>query len=299
MSQNRTILLVNSVLNHILKASQDRDLCHLKMKMKGTVAALLVMGLYGLTYCVVRQHFYVSELLTWPESQQYCRQRYDDLSTVTTMEEKFSLPLTVPPPCPNNTDYYEECRMWKWIGLYIDSNNLTQWSGGNNEPYFSPAIQTTKYATGKCGIVWNALAVCIPVPCTWNLSFYCMKQFDVILVEETMTWEEAFIYCRSKYIDLVHLTSEFWMKEAVKVGWAAQTPYVWTGLRFLNGQWFWTTHNALKYWAWSTESEPRCPARNLRCGALAQKKGIWEMRDCEEKLNFLCFCKSQQEPQQP
>lgn len=268
------------------------------MKMKGIVAVLLIMGLYGLTYCLVRQHFYVNHLLTWHEAQQYCRLRYDDLSTVTAYEEINSLPGTVPPSCPNNTDYYKVCQAGKWIGIYTDSNNLAKWSGGNHEPFCSPAVRTAKYATGKCGTVWKAIPACLPVPCAWNLSFYCMKEFDVILVEQKMTWEEALDYCRNNYIDLVSLTSEIWMKEAVKIGWAAQTAHVWTGLRFLNGHWFWTTQKALKYQAWSGEGEPQCPARNLRCGALAQKEQIWQIRDCEEKLNFLCFQKSQHEPEE-
>ncbi|KAK2849932.1 hypothetical protein Q7C36_008715 [Tachysurus vachellii] len=261
------------------------------MKLKDTVAVLLLMGLCGMSYCVVRQHVYVSQLLTWPEAQQYCRQRYDDLSTVTSSEEIISLPATVPPSCPNNTDDYKACQSGKWIGLYIDSSHLTRWSGED--------MNITKYATLKCGVVWNALQVCSLVPCTWTLSFYCMTKFEVMLVEQKMAWEEALVYCRSKYIDLVSLTSEIWMKEAVNVGGSAQTAYVWTGLRFLDGGWFWTTHNALKYQAWSSESKPHCPARNLRCGALAQNEGIWEMRDCEEKLNFLCFRKSKCLPYQP
>lgn len=174
--------------------------------------------------------------------------------------------------------------------IYSNSSNLTSWSGEN--------IQITKYATLKCAVVWNALQVCSLVPCTWTLSFYCMMKFEVILVEQKMAREEALVYCRSKYIDLVSLTSDIWMKEAVNVGGSAQTAYVWTGLRFLNGRWFWTTHNALKYQAWPSESE-LCPARNLRCRALAQNEGIWEMRDCEKKLNFLCFRKSQRLPYQP
>lgn len=266
--------------------------------MKGTVAALLVMGLYGLTYCVVRQHVYVRQLLTWFEAQQYCRLRYDDLSTVTSLEEINSLPVTVPPSCPNNTNYYKLCQVGKWIGIYTDSNNLTKWSGSDKEPFCAPAFQTVKYATGMCGVVCNSMYACIPASCELNLSFYCMLRFDVILVEEKMTWEEALDYCRNKYIDLVSLTSEIWMKEAVNISWTAQTAHVWTGLRFLNGHLFWTTESALMYQAWSSGGEPQCPARNLHCGALAQKEGIWQTRDCEEKLNFLCFRRSQRYPYQ-
>lgn len=265
--------------------------------MKDTVAVLIIMDLCGLTYCVVREHFLVRQLWTWSEAQQYCKQRFDDLSTVTSQEEINSLPVAAPLPCPNNTNstlYYKMCQAGDWIGIYTDSNNLTKWSGGDQEPFCAPALQTVKYGTGMCGVVWNAVDLCIPAPCAWNLSFYCMLRFDVILVKQNMKWEEALRYCRNNYIDLVSLTSKFWMNEAVHIGLAAQAGHVWTGLRFLNGNWFWTTQKGQWYQAWSNEGEPQCPAGNLRCGALAQKQGFWQMRDCKEKLNFLCFRKSQQ-----
>lgn len=77
-----------------------------------------------------------------------------------------------------------------------------------------------------CGLVLSALSACLTVPCAWNLNFNCMIKYDVILVEQKITWEEALDYCRNNYIDLVSLTSEIWMNEAVNIGWAAQTTRV-------------------------------------------------------------------------
>uniref|UniRef100_A0A672KVI5 C-type lectin domain-containing protein n=1 Tax=Sinocyclocheilus grahami TaxID=75366 RepID=A0A672KVI5_SINGR len=63
------------------------------------------------------------------------------------------------------------------------------------------------------------------------------------------------------------------------------TDSVWTGLRFLNGNWNWLNvindQNNLPL--------PSCPPEPHRCGARNTKTERWENRDCEEKLNFLCL----------
>ncbi|KAL7881904.1 hypothetical protein AOLI_G00087530 [Acnodon oligacanthus] len=105
-----------------------------------------------------------------------------------------------------------------------------------------------------------------------------MDVYEVILVQKNKTWQKALDYCRKHYIDLVSLKADNWMKNAVEVTKAAQTAYVWTGLHFLSGEWFWAKGDALQYQAWSTEGQPKCPATNHRCVALGQKEEIWQPR---------------------
>lgn len=60
---------------------------------------------------------------------------------------------------------------------------------------------------------------------------------------------------------------------------------VWTGLRFLAGDWLWMNKATLRY-----SDLPRCPQRGQQCGALAKKDtGSVEGTDCLLKLNFLCY----------
>ncbi|TSR51432.1 hypothetical protein Baya_11759 [Bagarius yarrelli] len=63
-----------------------------------------------------------------------------------------------------------------------------------------------------------------------------------------------------------------------------QTVSVWMGLRFLDGRWFWLNRQSV-----SIASLPSCPVAKYRCGAQNIKTSVWENRDCNEKMNFLCY----------
>ncbi|KAK2908975.1 hypothetical protein Q8A67_004812 [Cirrhinus molitorella] len=97
---------------------------------------------------------------------------------------------------------------------------------------------------------------------------------------EKKTWEEALEYCLSRNTDLAYVDTKVLLNMS-----NAQTERVWTGLRFLAGMWFWVGKE-------NDETNivlPSCPPEPYRCGAYNVKTGNWESRDCEEKLNFLCF----------
>uniref|UniRef100_A0AAQ6AQZ9 C-type lectin domain-containing protein n=1 Tax=Amphiprion ocellaris TaxID=80972 RepID=A0AAQ6AQZ9_AMPOC len=66
------------------------------------------------------------------------------------------------------------------------------------------------------------------------------------------------------------------------------TERVWIGLRFLGDHWMWVNGDPLEYEAWSQEGgqDHQCPIRK-RCGALTNER-LWENRDCQEKLYFIC-----------
>ncbi|XP_055041028.2 L-selectin-like [Misgurnus anguillicaudatus] len=127
--------------------------------------------------------------------------------------------------------------------------------------------------------------------CSEPRSFFCSTPVrSMILVSEPKSWEEALDYCRGRYVDLVSLTSDKEQVAAVRKIQSVQNGYVWTGLRFLSGSWFWVYGDSLQYENWLDKGQKQCPG-NLRCGALAVASGKWEPRSCEEKLNFLCFQK--------
>ncbi|KAK2913444.1 hypothetical protein Q8A67_001843 [Cirrhinus molitorella] len=115
--------------------------------------------------------------------------------------------------------------------------------------------------------------------------------FGPVLVHQNKTWDEALDYCRKEYTDLASLSSETLMEEGINKIITSQTAYVWTGLRFMAGHWFWVSGDDLQYKAWSAEGEVQCPAEHLRCGALDIKEKVWKPTDCEKRQNFLCFKK--------
>ncbi|XDV18768.1 hypothetical protein PO909_024400 [Leuciscus waleckii] len=196
--------------------------------------------------------------MTWEDAQTYCREYHDDLSTVNREEAKL---LSANP----GINHY-----FFWIGLHI----------GEPDTYIQ-----------KCGAVRKSNYKLHNAPCSLHLPFYCMQVFEPILVLQKKTWDEALDYCRQTYTDLASLRSQMIMEEAIKNTLTSQTAYVWTGLRFLAGHWFWVSGHNLQYKAWSKEGELQCPARNLRCGALDRANNIWRPNNCEDKLNFLCLKK--------
>uniref|UniRef100_A0A8B9KM18 C-type lectin domain-containing protein n=1 Tax=Astyanax mexicanus TaxID=7994 RepID=A0A8B9KM18_ASTMX len=266
---------------------------------KAALNVLLITALYGLASSLVREHIHVDKIMTWTKAQQYCRLEYYDLSTISDSAEIKQIVDTGTPPCPSNSGYYVWCLLDKWIGQYTDTPNLPvpvwKWSTGENEalcPWASGEPSSVQNKT--CVVTFSKTGVCFNLPCSYNFSFYCMNVYEVVLVQQKKTWQNALDYCRQHYTDLVSLKADNWMKEAVKVTKAAQTAHVWTGLRFLSGQWFWAKGDDLVYQAWSTEGQLQCPATNHRCGALGQSEETWQPRDCEEELNFLCFRKLHQ-----
>ncbi|XP_073692793.1 snaclec stejaggregin-B subunit beta-2-like [Garra rufa] len=249
--------------------------------MKAIVTMFLFLSLFGPNFSLYRKHFLVTEKMTWNDAQTHCREYYDDLSTVSKEEAQL---LIINPEL--NGDYF-------WIGLHMVSNSLDQWSwsGGEDQKidYWDSGEPNKVFE--ECGIVIRSKVKLHNANCSWPLPFYCMDVYEPILVQQSKTWDEAHDYCIQNYIDLVSLRSPMKMEEVIKKTITSQTVYVWTGLRFLPGNWFWAGGRDLKYKAWSAEGELQCPARNLRCGALDRITKIWQPKDCEEKLNFVCIRK--------
>ncbi|XP_056115071.1 macrophage mannose receptor 1-like [Rhinichthys klamathensis goyatoka] len=249
--------------------------------MKAAVALLLFLSLFRLSFSLYRKHFFVNTLMTWEDAQAYCREYHDDLSTVNTEEAKL---LSANPGI--NHEYF-------WIGMHMSPNNPQQWiwSGGEDEDIDNWEIGEPNTYTEKCGVVRRSNSKLHNAMCSWTLPFYCMHVFEPILVHQNKTWDEALDYCRQTYTDLASLRSQTIMAEAINNATSSQTAYVWTGLRFMAGHWFWVSGDDLQYKAWSKEGELQCPARNLRCGVLDRENNIWRPNNCEDKLNFLCLKK--------
>ncbi|TSM60517.1 Asialoglycoprotein receptor 2 [Bagarius yarrelli] len=105
------------------------------------------------------------------------------------------------------------------------------------------------------------------------------------LVHENKTWEKAFQHCRAHNSYLVIVDTrrlQNLLKTATK---HAQTISVWTSLRFLDGTWLWVNGVPLE----SQVSLSQCPKHPYRCGAYNFETDIWENKDCNEKLYFLCY----------
>uniref|UniRef100_A0A9J7Y1C5 C-type lectin domain-containing protein n=1 Tax=Cyprinus carpio carpio TaxID=630221 RepID=A0A9J7Y1C5_CYPCA len=108
---------------------------------------------------------------------------------------------------------------------------------------------------------------------------------ELILVKEKKSWEEALEHCRSQHSDLACLPTSLHLFQANNKTADMQTDGVWTGLRFLAGSWFWVSGESLG----NLVQLPECPASPLYCGSRNLAAKSWESRDCETKLNFVCY----------
>ncbi|XP_046721081.1 C-type mannose receptor 2-like [Silurus meridionalis] len=241
----------------------------------------------GLSVGIIREYSFHDLLyVTWTDAQWHCRRYYRDLATVTTTEENQRLVYT------GKNDYSA------WIGLYrSDANSLT-WKWSDEEP-----ISFLNWESGwplpgsvtpvkNCAVVYNG--VWYNDPCdSKSKYFYCYRY--LILVNKLMTWEEALQYCTTEYTGLASLANTTQIWQANQELALTQTDSVWVALRYIDGKWFWLSESPLGVDSGTGNppdplvSMPSCPALPYRCGAINTKTNGFENRDCNEKLNVLCW----------
>uniref|UniRef100_A0A3P8XUQ6 C-type lectin domain-containing protein n=1 Tax=Esox lucius TaxID=8010 RepID=A0A3P8XUQ6_ESOLU len=225
------------------------------------------------------KHIYVNYRKIWMDAQQYCQQHYTDLSSVGSVWEETQL----------NMAAGGRIEVLTWFGMHRDPTNLTgwKWSGGGYTTY----IGTWGWDQPSNGVGNVVVAI------AWNLwydmsplntcPFFCVQ---LIVVTESKTWEGALEYCREQHTDLASLLSATELLQAQAESTEAQTTtsYLWTGLVYLADSWLWVNGDPLEYEGWPQGGAHLCPAWNLRCGAIGLT-GLWENRDCQERLSFICY----------
>uniref|UniRef100_A0A668A6A1 C-type lectin domain-containing protein n=1 Tax=Myripristis murdjan TaxID=586833 RepID=A0A668A6A1_9TELE len=227
---------------------------------------------------VIGKHVFVPQRKNWTDAQSYCREHYTDLSPINSERD---------------TDRLRKAsagqRFEGWIGLNREPKNVTgwKWSGGGYVTY-------QNWAPGEPNNNQNMEYTVITMKGTWYDSkpyganfFFC---FNLIVVKEKKTWEDALEHCREDDTELTSLISETDLLLAQREIWKAQTTdHVWIGLRYLADSWLWVNGDPLEYEAWPQQGDQdqRCPNWGHTCGALT-KEGLWRSRDCREKLHFIC-----------
>ncbi|KAA0716163.1 hypothetical protein E1301_Tti024123 [Triplophysa tibetana] len=240
--------------------------------MKTTLTVLLIIQLYGLASCAIKQHYFINEMKTWVEAQQYCRTNYHHLSTfINEIEEQQFLKDAVNQTSDAWVGLNKTFGIWRWAGGKV----ATRISWGSGQP-----------DNDDCVFVIRNLKNLHDAKCSDKFPFFCMIVSQIVLVDQSESWEGALDYCRHHHDDLATLTSLKSRDDALSKITGAQTPFVWIGLRFLAGEWSWVSGDDVH--PLLMNELPPCPAKN-RCGALQKNTNIWTSRDCDEQLNFLCF----------
>ncbi|TSR51431.1 Collectin-12 [Bagarius yarrelli] len=173
--------------------------------------------------------------------------------------------------------------MLGWIGLKnIFKTSTWSWTDGTVATYFQwiEGGPTNYPSVQSCGLIiggiWSDL------PCSDTAHFTCYR--SLTLVTKNKTWDEAVRYCRKYHTDLYAPSPYGLVRLSEEDTLHPQTASVWMGLHFLDGTWFW-----LNKWPIYSVSLPACPVEKYRCGAQNANTSEWENRDCNEKMNFLCY----------
>ncbi|KAL1282191.1 hypothetical protein QQF64_000994 [Cirrhinus molitorella] len=242
------------------------------MKMILTVFFLFVLGLnIGET---VRIHFYVPTPMTRAQALSYCTQYYTTLSIINSEEEHQKLVAAA-----------GGIIFQGWIGLYRPVGNPNIWIWPDQQLLDFTKLYDPENRNVSC--VYAAMNKWYANSCENMHPFFCHYEYDVTLVKLNKTWEDALIYCRDKFFDLASATIVSELEILRNRTKPSTTEGVWTGLRFLAGEWHWMSKTFKKILY--RGSLPSCPEEPYRCGAHNRITEQWEMRDCQERLNFVCY----------
>ncbi|KAI5617151.1 C-type mannose receptor 2-like, partial [Silurus asotus] len=244
---------------------------------------LYFVALQGLATCdLVRKNFFVDKYLSWTDAQSYCRKYYEDLSTVNTPWDMLKFIKDVP-------DYLS---LESWVGLSKKSSLFTysQWSDGSDLGFPIWKFGEPNESYNCVTISDMQLADC---SCKTNLTFFCYKWVPkLVLVNMLMTWEEALQYCRTQYTDLASMNTTKDIQSAVKISMTSQTQSVWTGLRYMDGSWFWVNQDPLgnmtiklEFSGWKP-GEPKMMNRYL---CVYVFKSAFAVQECLISMPFFCY----------
>ncbi|TSK98391.1 Macrophage mannose receptor 1 [Bagarius yarrelli] len=242
--------------------------------MKAFHAVLLFAALAGVATCLFeKEHVLVSITLPWIEAKGYCRQNYADLSSINNRGELMKLKNLG----TLNTE--------GWIGLRKKPKETfyTQWSDGAKLKFAEwGTSEVVDYEGTYCVILYQSAFY--NVNCSIPLMFFCYTWVPkMIVVPAMMNWEESLNYCRNNYNDLISISTEDDVL-AVNKTLINQTSSLWTGLRFMDGLWFWVNQEENV----DLSSLPLCPAKPFHCGDVTTGVAL-NVKDCNEKMSFICY----------
>ncbi|KAK3548939.1 hypothetical protein QTP70_021681 [Hemibagrus guttatus] len=231
---------------------------------------LMVVGC-GVAVGLTREYIFLPYHFSWYSAQSHCRQHYRDLATVTSNDENKRL-------LQSGLSNFDS-----WIGLYMSYSGTWTWADGDPLLY-------RKWNEGSPYFIYNNTCAYTYYNGFWlngyydnGKTFYCYR--FLILVKENKTWEEAQEFCRTNYTGLASVTSEWSLRQLNLETVGTETESMWTGLRFMNGQWVWVSGEQLG----SLVSMSSCQDPSSCCGALNTTTNTLKNQNCNEKMNFICY----------
>lgn len=235
----------------------------------------------------LHKSIYLVNQMQWTEARQYCQMNYIDMVVWHTTDMDAVTEWLV------GKDVSEV-----WLGLHQDPEQKLVWRWINvktgeglagEDVSKSELWDTLTQAGGGCGFYNTVIKKWYSTDCSKKLPFICYHD-NLVLVTENKTWEHALEHCRkmssaSRKYDLLSISksSDFsYVRDRI---YKATSEEVWTGLRFLGGEWWWSDGATSEH----QEMLPDCPSQWKHCGTVSKyDTGNWTTTDCSERRNFIC-----------
>ncbi|XP_027868982.1 macrophage mannose receptor 1-like [Xiphophorus couchianus] len=230
--------------------------------------------------------YLISQELTWTDARQFCQKNHIDMITWDIVDPNLL------------TKWLQENELTAvWIGLHEDPEQQSVWRWINvktGEGLTGEDVSESSYWSEQtknsysCGSYNSSRKKWFSSVCSDTLPFVCYGD-NLVLSTENKTWEEALDHCRKmssssyKY-DLLSVTRPDFSYVRDRI-YRATSEEVWTGLRFLGGEWWWSDGETLD----QQEILPDCPSQWQHCGMLSKyNTANWTSSDCSERRNFIC-----------
>ncbi|XP_037399050.1 C-type mannose receptor 2-like isoform X1 [Pygocentrus nattereri] len=258
-----------------------------EMDQKQVSIIVLFSAVCGVSAYVPRQYVFVNESKTWTEAQNYCRQNYTDLATISNMEEMKKL----------NAVLKDQPTSSVWIGLDRRVTEIWQWSPAGCE-----GNQYRNWLLGEPNNYMGAGEYCVEMRIsdgTWNddvcttlKPFMCYNEIKqttgrYVLISETKSWRDAQSHCREHYTDLVSVRNQTENQQICNLAKNSISSSVWIGL--FKDSWKWSDQSAssFRYWA---STQPDNQGGNKKCTAVSMTdQGHWIDVNCQNQLPFICY----------
>ncbi|KAK7883906.1 hypothetical protein WMY93_027029 [Mugilogobius chulae] len=212
------------------------------------------------------EYFFIDVKLNWFDAQQYCRESYTDLATISSMEDLMR--LKTPSPQETWIGKFDDPASWK--GVMGNDSNSWRWSatgttspGGYqnwaaDEPNNYHAINYCVYVLN--GQWWDSA-------CSQTYAFVCFSGTkNYTFVNASMTWKDAQSYCRQHHTDLATIRDE---TENSAVAALSSNASVWIGL--YREPWRWSDGSSGTFTNWQND-QPDNYKMNQHCVKLNQYK---------------------------
>ncbi|KAK7883907.1 hypothetical protein WMY93_027030 [Mugilogobius chulae] len=232
------------------------------------------------------EYYFIDLKLNWFDAQQFCRENYTDLATVSSMEDLVRLEIP--------SDYSAWIGMFddpaSWNGVLGNGSNLWRWSRtGTTSPggyqNWAPGEPSNSGTFHFCvsvakGQWWDD-------PCAKSYAFVCFtdstqldkKQYS--LVTTAMSWKNAQSYCRKYYTDLATIEDETENTAVTKAGLGHQ---VWIGL--YRDPWMWSDGSTSTFTNWPV-GQPDFPSLEPHCVKVNKGMNFLDTY-CAEMFAFFC-----------